>query len=247
MPVYSFIPARLGSSRFPGKVLADIHGKTMLRRVFEGSQSDCIDYTYITTCDEEVKSHAFEFEANVIMTSNEHERCLDRVAEAYFGLSNRNDSDIIICMQGDEPLVDTEIINDFINKFRSSNYDFAVSAVQISSESEFMDPDIVKIVWNESFQMVYTSRAPIPYQKTFSRENSWKIFGLFAFKPFALQLFNELEQSSLEKIESCDTNRICGSQKLAQHVIPFRSDKMYQAVDNKRDLEIVKKLLSEQV
>ena len=94
--------------------------------------------------------------------------------------------------------------------------------------------------------MVYTSRAPIPYQKEFSRDNSWKIFGLFAFKPSALQLFNKLEQSKLEKLESCDTNRICGSQKLVQHVIPFRSDKVYQAVDNKKDLDVVKKLLLEQ-
>jgi len=245
MAVYSFIPARLGSSRFPGKVLADIHGKTMLQWVFEGSQAHCIDQTFITTCDDKVKSHAFEIGANVIMTSNKHERCLDRVAEAYSTLPAPNDQDIIVCIQGDEPLVDIFIVEDFIDKFCAGHYDFAVSAVQISSESEFIDPDVVKIVWNESHQMVYTSRAPIPYQKKFDRENSWKIFGLFAFKPYALKLFNELEQSNLEKLESCDTNRICGSQKLTQHVIPFYSNKMYQAVDNENNLELVKKLLIE--
>ena len=198
MTVYSFIPARLGSSRFPGKVLADIHGKTMLQRVFEGSQADCIQQTFITTCDHEIKSHANEIGANVIMTSDKHERCLDRVAEAYSTLNTLDDSDIILCMQGDEPLVDTKIVEDFIDQFCACSYEFAVSAVQISSSSEFLDPDVVKIVWNECHQMVYTSRAPIPYQKKFSRENSWKIFGLFAFKPSALQLFNKLEQSKLE-------------------------------------------------
>ena len=106
MTVYSsFQPS--GSSRFPGKVLADIYGKP-LQRVFEGSQADSIQQTFITTCDHEIKSHAYEIGANVIMTSDKHERCLDRVAEAYSTL--KFDSDIILGMQGDEPLVDTKIV-----------------------------------------------------------------------------------------------------------------------------------------
>ena len=245
MSVYSFIPARLGSSRFPRKVLADINGSSMLQLVYERSSSKLIDKTIITTCDLEVKEHAMGFNAEVVMTSDKHERCLDRVAEAYLKLDNKKESDIIICMQGDEPMVDSEIMTYFIEEFINNSYEFAVTAVQITTEEEFFDPDVVKIVWNEDRKMIYTSRAPIPYQKNFSRDYAWKIFGLFAFRPSALYAFNESKPSFLEKIESCDTNRICGLNTIVQHVIPYKSTKTYQAVDNQSNIEVVRKVLKE--
>lgn len=243
MSIYSFIPARLGSSRFPRKVLADIHGTSMLQLIYERSQSELIDKIFITTCDLEIKEHADSFDAEVIMTSDKHERCLDRVAEAYSMLQSKDDSDIIICMQGDEPMVDTDIMTHFIQEFIANDYNFAVTAVQISNESEFLDPDIVKIVWNEEKKMVYTSRSPIPYQKEFNREFAWKIFGLFAFRPHALINFNNCTPSFLEKIEMCDTNRICGSEEIIQHVIHYKTSKIYQAVDNTDNIETVRLLL----
>ena len=243
MSIYSFIPARLGSSRFPRKVLADIQGTSMLQLIYERSQSDLIDQMFITTCDLEIKEHAASFGADVIMTSNKHERCLDRVAEAYSKLQSQDDSDIIICMQGDEPMVDTDIMTHFIHEFTANDYDFAVTAVPISNEAEFLDPDIVKIVWNEEKKMVYTSRSPIPYQKEFNRDFAWKIFGLFAFRPSALIKFNKCNPSFLEKIEMCDTNRICGSEEIVQHVIPYNTTKIYQAVDNLDNIETVRLLL----
>lgn len=243
MSIYSFIPARLCSSRFPRKVLADIHGSSMLKLIHERAHSDLIHKTFITTCDLEIKEHAESFGAEVIMTSDKHERCLDRVAEAYSQLQSQDDSDIIICMQGDEPMIDSDILTYFIREFTSNNYKFAVTAVPISSELEFIDPDVVKIVWNEENRMVYTSRSPIPYQKEFNRDYAWKIFGLFAFRPSTLIDFNMCIPSLLEKIEMCDTNRICGLERIVQHVIPYKTTKIYQAVDNRNNIETVRSLL----
>ena len=246
MNTIAFIPARLGSSRFPRKVLADISGKTMLQRVYEGSQVSCIDKLYITTCDDEIADHAKEIGAKVIMTSKEHTRCLDRVAEAYSKLTENDLNTNIICIQGDEPLVDEEIVRDFVDKYKSYNYRFAVSSVQINSAEEFQDPDIVKIIWNEAMKMVYTSRSPIPYLKEFQRAYAWKIFGMFGFKPDTLKVFNDTRPSKLEIIESCDTNRICGLTNIEQYVIPFKSTKYYQSVDNLSNIDRVRSLLSKE-
>ena len=245
MKTIGFIPARLGSSRFPRKVLADISGKTMLQRVYEGSQVSCIDQMYITTCDEEIADHANDIGANVIMTSKEHSRCLDRVAEAYSKLDENNPETNIICIQGDEPLVDNQIVTDFVKKFKSNKYKFAVSSVQINSSEEFLDPDIVKIIWNEAMRTVYTSRAPIPYLKEFQRDKAWKIFGMFGFKPDILKVFNTIKQSKLEIIESCDTNRICGMSTIEQYVIPFKTSKCYQSIDNVSNVDLVTSIINQ--
>ena len=149
----------------------------------------------------------------------------------------------IICIQGDEPLVDEEIVRDFVNKYKSYNYRFAVSSVQINSAEEFLDPDIVKIIWNEAMKMVYTSRSPIPYLKEFQRAYAWKIFGMFGFKPDTLELFNNTKPSKLEIIESCDTNRICGLPNIEQYVIPFKTTKPYQSVDNISNIDLVRSLI----
>tara|TARA_B100000674_G_scaffold230892_1_gene189949 strand:+ start:6579 stop:7316 length:738 start_codon:yes stop_codon:yes gene_type:complete len=240
----AFIPARLASSRFPNKVLADIHGKTMLQCVFDGIQNCGFDEVYITTCDNKIIDVAASFGASSILTSNKHERCLDRVAEAYSHLSQKYDSDNIYCIQGDEPMIDHDICKHFIENFNANTYDFAVSAVNIFTEKEFVDPDIVKIVWNEYNKMVYTSRSPIPHMKYFDSSKAWKIFGMFAFTPKMLTKFNELPSSMLEKIESCDTNRICGLNDLEQYVIPFISSKRFQAVDNLKNIETVRSLMT---
>ena len=246
MSNYAFIPARLDSSRFYRKVLYPIKGKTMLQRVFEGSSSKIFDEIFITTCDEEVAQHAKkDLGASVIMTSDSHERCLDRVAEAYDKLPNKSESDIIFCIQGDEPLIDKSFVDFFAEEHIKNEYQFSVAAVNIQNEKEFNDPDIVKIVWNESKKMVYTSRSAIPYLNQFNRNFAWKIFGMFGFRPEGLELFNSLDASFLEKIEQCDTNRICGSSKLEQYVIPYKTKKYYQAVDNKSNVDRVIEILDQ--
>ncbi len=239
----AFIPARLNSSRFFRKVLFEIEGKTMLQRVYEGSITDKLDQIFITTCDEEIADHARDIGASVIMTSNKHKRCLDRVAEAYQKLEVKSLEDNIICIQGDEPLIDKDFVNYFLDSHLENKYDFSVASVQIESVKEFQDPDIVKIIWNESKRMVYTSRQPIPHMEYFESKNAWKIFGMFGFKPKALMLFNSLEPSFLENIEQCDTNRICGSELLSQYVIPYETKNSYQAIDNKENLERVIRIL----
>lgn len=247
MPNYAFIPARIDSSRFYRKVLHQIKGKTMLQRVYEGASSQKLDEIFITTCDEEVAEHAKSLGAAVIMTSKSHERCLDRVAEAYSKLPFKSKDDIILCIQGDEPLIDTSFVDFFLENHIQQKYQFSVAAVNIQNYEEFHDPDIVKIIWNQSKKMVYTSRSAIPYLKEFNKKFAWKIFGMFGFKPEGLSLFNSLEPSFLEIIEQCDTNRICGSSEIEQYVVPYLTEKIYQAVDNKSNLNRVIEILDKQL
>ena len=240
----AFIPARLDSSRFYRKVLYEIEGKTMLQRVYEGSNTKKLDQIFITTCDLEIANHAKDIGAQVIMTSKSHKRCLDRVAEAYKKLNSKSIDDNIICIQGDEPLIDKDFVDYFLDAHIKNKYDFSVASVKIETMEEFYDPDIVKIIWNESNKMVYTSRQPIPYLKIFDSTKAWKIFGMFGFRPKALDLFNSLKPSFLENIEECDTNRICGSSLLSQHVIPYHTKNLYQAIDNKQNLDRVISILN---
>ena len=247
MSTIGFIPARLGSSRFNRKVLHDIEGKSMIRRVYEGSCTNKLDEIHVTTCDQEIADHVKDFGASVIMTSNKHERCLDRVAEAYEKLVSKSKDDVIICIQGDEPLIHKEFVDYFIKKHIDNCYEFSVAAVNINNLKEFEDPDIVKIIWNELNKMVYTSRSPIPYLKEFKREKAWKIFGMFGFKPEGLRKFNFLKPTFLEKIEQCDTNRICGSEDLKQYVIPYSTNRIYQAIDNRSNLDKVVEILKNEL
>jgi len=102
MKIVAIIPARMGSSRFPGKPLAPIHGKTMIEHVYKRvAMCERLDATYIATCDEEIRSAAEAFGAPVIMTSSKHERASDRIAEA----AEKLDADIVVMVQGDEPMI----------------------------------------------------------------------------------------------------------------------------------------------
>ncbi len=115
MRKYCFIPARMGSSRFPGKPLFKINNKPMIEWIYLSSKESNCDEVYITTPDQEIIDFCNEKNFPVLRTSSKHERCLDRIYESYNLLRNKSASDIIVCMQGDEPLIEANMINNIIN------------------------------------------------------------------------------------------------------------------------------------
>ena len=242
MKIHCFIPARMGSSRFPGKPLFKINNKAMIEWVFLASKKSQCHEVYITTPDEEIISFCNEKNFPVLKTSPKHERCLDRVYEAYQGIKDKNDKDIVVCMQGDEPLVVPEMINTIVKFHKKRSSDFVVSALRITKE-EFNNPNIVKIAHDDNFKTIYTSRAPIPYTKNFNQD-SIRISGLFTLSPKGLETFYELPPSRLEILESCDTNRILGT-SLSQYVCIHNNVPIQQSVDIYADAIKADKILKE--
>ena len=232
----------MGSSRFPGKPLFKINGKPLIQWVYEAAKKADIDKLYITTPDDEIIQFCKEKKYPFLKTSNNHERCLDRIYESYQYMDKKNDNDLIICMQGDEPLVNYKMINNIINFHKKKKCDFTVAGLPIT-ETQFTDPNIVKIAYDDNFKTIYTSRSPIPHSKN-GYKKAIRIFGLFTLNPNGIKMLHELPPSRLVIIESCDTNRILGTD-LKQYVCILDNIPIQQSVDVLEDAEIASNLLKE--
>ena len=148
MKTIAVIPARMGSSRFPGKPLAMILGRTMIEHIYRRvSMSKSLEATYIATCDEEIKQVAQNFGAPVIMTANTHERASDRVAEA----TAQIDADLIVMVQGDEPMTHPKMIDTAVAPFKDDLQLDCVNLVKsIDNEADFYSTNTIKVIMNQS-------------------------------------------------------------------------------------------------
>jgi len=211
MKIFGFIPARMGAFRFPGKPLKKILNKTMLEHVYDGAKRfKGWSELKVATCDQEIKEMCESKKISVVMTSKKHKRCLDRVHEA----SKKNktkikNNDLVICIQGDEPMLKANMIDNLIAPFKKKNLKATVLAMEIIDKNQYYDPNIVKIVHDVNGRVLYSTRSPVPYAKKFSKKiNAKRIYGMYAFKWSYLKKFNKFKPSPLEIAESCDTNRI---------------------------------------
>lgn len=212
MKVLAVIPARFASTRFPGKPLADINGKSMVRRVYEQvSKAVSIHHVVIATDDKRIFDHVQDFEGNVIMTSPKHPSGTDRAAEAYDYL---NESfDVIVNVQGDEPFIRPSQIDDLVESFHSDTVDIATLIKRIDSPDELFNPNKVKVVVNKWKEAMYFSRHPIPYCKTadqqhwLSHHTYFKHIGMYAYRRAVLKLITSLQPSQTELIESLEQLR----------------------------------------
>lgn len=246
--IIGIIPARMGSSRFPGKPLYLINGKPMIQHVIERSAKyKNWDRMLVTTCDKEIKKTVENIGYEVIMTSNRHKRALDRVAEAAKKIKS-NDKDIIVCVQADEPMLTKQMIEEVVNPVKNNkNINSTVLALNITSEKMFNSKDIVKIIFNNSGKVLYTSRTPIPFvdSKFSIKLDLRRIGGIFAFEYKYLRLFIKKAETRLEKLESCDSNRIL-DMSFDQYVAKVNI-KYSQSVDTLNDLKIVERLLKKKL
>jgi len=242
--IFGFIPARMAATRFPNKPLKKIMGIPMIEHVYERSKLfKNWENLFLTTCDNEIKDFCSTKNIPVIMTSKKHKRCLDRVYEAASKVKGIKDRDIIVCVQGDEPMMQTEMIENTLKPiYKNKKINATVLAMDIIEESQFKDENAVKIIHKISGEVLYTSRSPIPYTKNFSKKTKAKrIYGIFAFRWHSLKQFNFTKPSFLEVSEACDSNRICdnyGGQFIAKqkYVDSF-------SVDTEKDLKKVEKYL----
>ena len=205
--VVAIIPARMAATRFPNKPLALILGLPMIEHVRRRvAMCPDLDEVIVATCDREIKEVVEAAGGKVIMTSDTHERCTDRIAEAAGAI----DADVVINVQGDEPLVLPEMMSEVINPFRDDKELSCVNLVtRIVDESEFEDPNAPKVVTNRFGELLYISREPIPSKKKADNTDYIKLkqLGIISFRSDFLQIFTKLEPTPLEEIESVDMNR----------------------------------------
>ncbi len=237
--IYGFVPARMASSRFPGKPLVKICGITMLEHVYlRAKLYKGWDGLSVCTCDLEIMDFCKNLNIPCIMTSEKHTRALERVSEAskQITMNELDNNDIIVCVQGDEPLLKPEMIENVINTIKDNeDVNGSMVTMDIENESDYLNPDVVKVIHDLKGDVLYTSRSPIPYSEKFSNSiNAKRIYGILAFKSFYLDKFMSFSESPLEISESCDSNRLYDN-NLTQRISNFKFSPSF-AVDNPNDL-----------
>ncbi len=240
MKTIAVIPARMGSTRFPGKPIAKILGRPMIEHIYKRvAMSKSLDATYIATCDEEIREVAEGFGASVIMTSDTHQRASDRVAEAVTSL----DADLIVMVQGDEPMTHPDMIDTAVAPFKSDPRLGCVNLVrQIDQEADYLDPNTIKVVMNHNLDALYMSRRPIPTlaKSGFADTAAYKQVCIIPFRRNTLFEYTNLPPTPLEQLESIDMLRLL-EHGLQVKMVPTEFNT--QAVDTEADLQRVARLM----
>lgn len=235
------VPARMAASRFPGKPLHPILGRTMVEHVYERAKLyDRWDDLCLATCDDEIRAFGKAKGYPVVMTADTHTRALDRVAEAVTLLETpAADDDIVVCVQGDEPMLHPDMIAAVVDPIEAdTDVQGTILAVHIVDEELYRNPDIVKLVADINGDVLYTSRSPIPYAKEFSPEiGAHRIGGIFGFRNRFLKTFTSMPESPLEVQEACDSNRFLDN-GFRQRVAPM-PHRPYFSVDSPSDIALV--------
>lgn len=181
------------------------------------------DGLFLATCDREIEEVGRQRGWPTIMTSDKHTRCLDRVAEAAekCGL-NLAENDIVLCVQGDEPMLRPDMIDACLAPLEGdAGVHGTVLAMEIVEDGQFTNPDTVKIVYNQRGDVLYTSRSPVPYfNKLKGNYVARRIYGIFGFRWHFLKIFTSMPESPLEQAESCDSNRFLDN-GLHQRIAPY--------------------------
>ena len=213
MKVIGIIPARMASSRFPGKPLAKIHGIPMVGHVyFRSKMAKILDDVYLATCDKEIKEYTESIGGKAIMTSDKHKRASDRTAEAMFKIEKETEQkiDIVVLIQGDEPMLVPEMIEMAVKPMLKDESILVVNLMTpLKNVKEHEDPNEIKVVVDKDNFALYFSREPIPSRKKGAKEIPMlKQVCIIPFRRDFLLEFSRLEPTPLEKIESVDMLRI---------------------------------------
>ncbi|WP_416190181.1 3-deoxy-manno-octulosonate cytidylyltransferase [Neisseria sp. CCUG17229] len=210
------IPARLSSSRLPGKALADIHGKPMVVRVAEQAAKSQAARVVVATDHADIQAACQAHGVEVVMTADTHESGSTRLAEAVKKL-NLPQHLIVVNVQGDEPLIEPELINRTAEVLVENNVQMATAAHELHDFDEFMNPNVVKVLLDKNRNAMYFSRAPIPFPRDTMRENLRELpqetpvlrhIGIYAYRAGFLQRYAEMSVSPLETIESLEQLRV---------------------------------------
>lgn len=244
--VIAVIPARWGSSRFPGKPLASIKGKPMVQWVFEqASKAKSVSEVIVATDDERILEAVKKFGGIAVMTSPDHESGTDRIAE----VARDKNCEVVVNVQGDEPLIPPENIDLIVRPLLEENSISTVTLkILIKSCDELMDRNITKVVVDKSGSALYFSKAPIPWDRDGVDSNVdplkpfwYKHIGLYAYRKSFLMEFGSLPESGLEKTEKLEQLRILEN---GFRIKVVETDLDSIGVDCEADLALIEKHLA---
>ncbi len=251
MSFYVVIPARYASSRLPAKPLKDIVGKPMIQHVYERACESQAREVIIATDDERIEQAAGAFGARVCMTSENHQSGTDRLQEVVTQLQLPDEA-IVVNVQGDEPLIPAEVINqvaDNLAKDRSASVSTLCEPIQ--SVEDFCNPNVVKVVTDANGRALYFSRAPVPYPRdAFAGEGrvlpenfaAQRHIGIYAYRVGLLHRFVTWNQAPLERFESLEQLRVMWQGESIHVAEACR--RVPGGVDTELDLDRVRRLLS---
>lgn len=240
-----FIPARYASTRFPGKPLIDLGGKTMIQRVYEQALK-AIDIVYVATDDTKIQNTVKAFGGNVVMTSEAHQSGTDRCAEAYDIVKAKlnQEFDVVVNIQGDEPFIDPVQINQLVECFKNENTDIATLVKPVTSNDLVFEVNKPKVVISNKNKALYFSRSPIPYLRNIDKKD-WHLkhqyyqhIGMYAYRTKVLRQITHLNPSNLELAESLEQLRWLEN---GYNIFVSQTQHESIGIDTPQDLEKLKK------
>jgi 3-deoxy-manno-octulosonate cytidylyltransferase (CMP-KDO synthetase) len=246
MKILALIPARMGSGRFPGKPMASILGKPMIGHVYERvTKSPLLNLTAVATCDKEIFDYIKSIGGTAVMTGDQHERASDRCAEALIKLEVANNTryDIVVMVQGDEPMTHPDMIDEAIQPLLADPEINVVNLLgQIKDNKEFEDRNCIKVVCDLQLNALYFSREPIPTRCKVADIPMGKQVCIIPFRRDFLLEYTRMKPTPLEVAESVDMMRIL-EHGLKVRMAPTLHNT--QAVDTIDDLKRVERLMQD--
>ena len=238
MRIIAVIPARFEAQRFPGKLLADLNGKTVLQRTYEAVvNTNLFDDVWVATDSEQIETHVQTLGGKVFRSILNHDCGSNRVAECVQDI----DADVVINVQGDEPFIAQNALTDLIQAFKkdvTNAIDLASLMIPIANKEDIENPNVVKVVSDQQGRALYFSRSPIPFMR--AEGQAFRHVGIYAFRKAALLDFYAQAPTPLERAEKIEAIRYLEMGKVMQ-MLP--TDFVGVGIDTPQDLERAKALL----
>ena len=242
LKIIAMIPARYAATRFPGKLMQDLHGKTVILRTYEAAlNTNLFDEVYVVTDSDVIFEEIIKNGGKAIMSKKEHECGSDRIAEAVEDM----DVDIVVNVQGDEPMIDTASLGLLLDVFRGKDadlIDLASLKAPLIDKKDIENPNNVKVITNKEDFALYFSRSPIPYPREENSGVTWfKHIGIYAFRKQALLDFYRLPMLKLEATEKIECIRYL---EYGKNIKMVETKVKGVGIDTPEDLEEARKIIA---
>lgn len=240
MKFLGVIPSRYASTRLEGKPLKDICGHTMIEWVYKRTKLSNLDEVVVATDDERIYKEVERFGGKAILTSKEHENGTSRIAEV---CTKYEDYDVIVNVQGDEPLIEPEMINSIINSFKEDDtISMSTLKYKIDTMEEMENPNYVKVITDKKGYALYFSRSVIPYPRKLDIQNYYKHVGIYGYKRDFVVEYAKMEPTPLELSESLEQLRALeNGYRIKVMETPYK----IIGVDTQEELEKVREYIKE--
>ena len=233
MKVTALIPARYDSQRFPGKLMKDLAGQTVILRTYRAAvASGLFDNVYVITDSTLIYNEIVQNGGQAFISKKRHETGTDRIAE----FAGEIEADIIINIQGDEPFIHQKSLRDLIRVFEEDTgqkTDLASLMIRLKNKDDFLNTNHVKVVVDKENFALYFSRAPIPYSRDKIFETAYKHIGVYAFRKTVLEQIARMQQTDLERIEKLENLRFLQN---GLRIKMVETDRINFGIDTEEDL-----------